>query len=129
MIAREEGSGTRSAFEDLVMGGESEISPKSIVQNSNGSVRQLVSDDVNAIGFISLGLVNDRVVALSLDGVAATRENVVNGTYSLFRPFLYVCKGKPVGVAKEFIDFTLSPEGQQVLEREGLIPIEGESVR
>jgi len=128
MIAREDGSGTRSAFEDLVMGKDYEISPKSIVQNSNGAVRQLVSDDVNAIGFISLGLVNDNVKALKLDGIAPTRENVINDSYPLYRPFLYVFVGTPEGLAKEFIDFTLSHEGQQLLESEGLIPvIEGNS--
>lgn len=121
IIAREEGSGTRSAFTELVMG-EAEISPKSIVQDSNGAVRLLVADDPNAIGFISLGLVNDKVKALHLDGIEATRENIMNGSYSLSRPFLFVTNGEPKGVAKEFIEFTLSTEGQKLLSDEGLIP-------
>lgn len=121
IIAREEGSGTRSAFTELVMG-EEEISPKSIVQDSNGAVRQLVGDDPNAIGFISLGLVNDKVKALHLDGIEATRENIINDSYRLSRPFLYVTNGEPSGVAKSFIDFTLSSEGQKLLSNEGLIP-------
>lgn len=121
IITREEGSGTRSAFTELVMG-KAEITPKAIVQDSNGAVRQLVADDPNAIGFISLGLVNDKVKALHLGGVAATRENIMNGSYSLSRPFLFVVSGKPAGLAKEFIDFTLSSEGQKLLSNEGLIP-------
>ncbi len=121
IIAREEGSGTRSAFTELVMG-KAEITPKAIVQDSNGAVRQLVSDDPNAIGFISLGLVNDKVKALQLDGIEATRENIINGSYSLSRPFLFVTNGEPTGVAKNFIDFTLSSEGQKILSNEGLIP-------
>ena len=121
VITREEGSGTRSAFESLVMG-ESRITPKAIVQNSNGAVRQLIADDPNAIGFISLGLVDSTVKALYLDGIKPSRENVINGSYSLYRPFLFVCNGEPTGLTKQFIDFVLSPEGQQILVHEGLIP-------
>lgn len=121
IIAREEGSGTRSAFTELLMG-KAEITPKAIVQDSNGAVRQLVAGDPNAIGFISLGLVNDKVKALHLDGIEATRENIMNGSYSLSRPFLFVTNGEPSGLAKKFIDFTLSLEGQKLLSNEGLIP-------
>jgi len=121
IIAREEGSGTRSAFAELVMG-EKEITPKAIVQDSNGAVRQLVADDPNAIGFISLGLVTDEVKALHLDGIEATRENIMNGSYRLSRQFLFVTDGEPTGVNRKFIDFTLSSEGQKLLSKEGLIP-------
>lgn len=120
VITREEGSGTRSAFEDLLMD-DIEIDPRSIVQDSNGTVRQLVGDDVNAIGYISLGLVNEKVKALELDGVAATRENVINGTYVLSRPYLFVTSSEPVGEVKKFIDFVLSAEGRALLDLEGLI--------
>lgn len=121
VITREEGSGTRSAFTELVMG-TTEITPRAIVQDSNGAVLQLVKDDPNAIGFISLGLVNPAVKALHLEGIAATRENVLNGSYNLTRPFLFVASSQPTGIAKQFIDFTLSPEGQTILSSEGLIP-------
>lgn len=121
IITREEGSGTRSAFTELVME-ETEITPKAIVQDSNGAVRQLVADDPNSIGFISLGLVNDKVKALHLDGIEATRDNISNGSYSLSRPFLFVTSGEPSAEAKKFIDFTLSSEGQKLLSNEGLIP-------
>jgi len=123
IIAREEGSGSRSAFEDLVMGG-CEISPRAIVQASNGAVRQLVSDDPNAIGFISLGLVEEGekpVKALCMQGVTPTRENVINGSYELFRPFLFVAREEPVGPAMRFIEFILSPEGRRILTSEGLV--------
>jgi len=121
LIAREEGSGTRSAFESLVMN-KIGITPKAIVQDSNGAVRQLVSDDPDAIGFLSLGLVNANVKALELDGVAATDAHVVDGTYKLSRPFLFVAASEPTGQAKEFVDFTLSAAGQKMLATEGLIP-------
>jgi len=121
VITREDGSGTRSSFESLVMGTE-RITPRAIVQDSNGAVRQLVSQDPNSIGFISLGLVDQTVKAVNLDNIEPTRENVINGSYGLFRPFLYVTKGEPAGLAKQFIDYTLSPEGQKILTDEGLIP-------
>ena len=130
VITREEGSGTRSAFEELIMEKDF-ITPKAIVQDSNGSVRLLVSDDIDSVGFISLGLVDAEkgqkpVKALYLDGIEATVENVKNGSYKLFRPFLFITMvdiGKePEGLTKQFIDFTISPEGQQILINEGLIP-------
>ncbi|MCE5196438.1 MAG: phosphate ABC transporter substrate-binding protein [Negativicutes bacterium] len=121
VITREEGSGTRSAFTELVMG-KTEITPRAIVQDSNGAVLQLVKDDPNAIGYISLGLVNQAVKALQLEGIAATKENVLNGSYNLTRPFLFICSKSPSGIAKQFIDFTLSPQGQTILNSEGLIP-------
>ncbi|MEI8201025.1 MAG: phosphate ABC transporter substrate-binding protein [Eubacteriales bacterium] len=125
VITREDGSGTRDAFVTLVMG-ESNITPRAIVQDSNGAVKQLVADDPNAVGFISLGLVDKTVKALELDGIAATRENVMNGSYNLSRPFLFVAQAEPTGQAKEFLDFVLSAQGQQMLVNEGLIsPSEG----
>jgi phosphate transport system substrate-binding protein len=121
IIAREEGSGTRSAFDSLVMN-DVRISPRSIIQDSNGSVRQLVASDKNSIGFISLGLTNESVKAIQIDGVAASWENVQNGSYTLYRPFIFVSNGPPTGESKRFIDFTLSEEGQNILITEGLIP-------
>jgi len=120
VVTREEGSGTRSAFEDLVME-DALIAPTAIVQDSNGAVRQLISNDPNAIGFISLGLVDSSVRALRLGGVEASWENITNGRYSLFRPFLFVTNGTPEGMAKAFIDYSLSAEGQRLLLNEGLV--------
>jgi phosphate transport system substrate-binding protein len=121
VITREDGSGTRAAFVSLVMD-KTEITPRAIVQDSNGAIRQLVADDPNSIGFISLGLVDKTVKALELGGVAATRENVINGSYGLSRPFLFIARSQPTGQTKQFIDFTLSAEGQRLLANEGLIP-------
>ncbi len=125
VITREEGSGTRSAFEDLVMG-DVEINPRSIVQDSNGTVRQLVGDDINAIGYISLGLVNENVKAIKLNGVSATHDNVINGTYNLSRPFLFVANVKPDGDIGKFIEFVLSEEGKALLDAEGLVTFSNE---
>ena len=124
VIAREEGSGTRSAFEEMVMDGR-RISPRSIIQDSNGAVRQIVSSDPYSIGFISLGLVEigERPVkAVQIGGIEPSRENVIDGSYTLFRSFLFVAREEPADYAMHFIDFIRSPEGHRVLVAEGLIP-------
>ena len=120
VITREEGSGTRGAFEDMLME-DSFITSRAIVQNTNGSVRQLVSNDVNSIGFLSLGLADNTVKALALGNVEPTWENVLHGRYTLYRPFYFVSAEDPVDYIKEFIDFTMSDEGQQLLMLEGLV--------
>jgi len=121
VISREEGSGTRGAFEELVMK-TVEVWPGCLVQDSNGSVRVTVAQDKYAIGYISLGLVNDSVKALSLDAIEPTFDNASSGKYSLVRPFLFVLKNEPQGLAKQFIDYVLSEEGQRMLREEGLVP-------
>lgn len=119
-VTREEGSGTRGAFEELVMG-DAKILTTAMVQDSNGSIREVISNDPGAIAYISLGLVNEKVKALQIDGIAATGENVLSGTYPFSRPFLFVTMGEPLGLAKEFIEYVLSPESQATLIEEGLI--------
>lgn len=102
--------------------GKTRIFRGAITEDSNGTVREIVAHDPYAIGFISLGLVNDKVRALALDGVAATDENIEAGRYKLVRPFLFVSRGEPTGLAKEFVDFVLSAEGQDLVKKEGLLP-------
>jgi phosphate transport system substrate-binding protein len=122
LVTREEGSGTREAFQKLVMG-KAEISPESLVQDSNGAIRQVVSSDPNAIGYISLGLVNEKVKALSISGVQPSAAHIENGQYTLVRPFLFVFNTEPSGEAKSFLDFVLSPGAQKLLEKEGLVAV------
>ncbi len=122
VVTREEGSGTRGAFQELVMG-KTRILRDAITEDSNGTVREIVANDPHSIGFISLGLVNDQVRALALDGVEASEANIVAGRYKLVRPFLFLTKGQPTGAAKEFIDFVLSEEGQALVKKEGLVPV------
>ncbi len=122
VVTREEGSGTRGAFQELVMG-KTRIFRGAITEDSNGTVREIVAHDPAAIGFISLGLVNSQVRALALDGAAASDDNIRNGSYRLVRPFLFVSRGEPTGLAKQFVDFVLSAEGQALIEKEGLLPI------
>lgn len=122
LVTREEGSGTRESFQHFIMG-KTEISLAALVQDSNGAIRQVVADDPNAIGYISLGLVNHRVKALQIDGVEASVENIKKRRYQFVRPFLFVFKTQPQGIAKNFLDYILSPEGQKLLVQEGLVSV------
>jgi phosphate transport system substrate-binding protein len=122
VVTREEGSGTRESFQKFVMGKE-DISLGALVQDSNGAVRQVISSDPNAIGYISLGLVNNQVKALRISGIQPNLTNVYSGKYTLVRPFLFVFDGEPVGEAKSFLDFVLSPQPQKLLLKEGLVPV------
>jgi len=120
LITREEGSGTREAFMQKVMD-KSRISGKALTQGSNGAVKELVKHDPCAIGYMSLGLVHGELNMVHVDGVAPTVAEVTAGRYPLVRPFLFVTKGPPGEKAQRFIDFILSPRGQAMLEREGLV--------
>ncbi len=120
VVSREEGSGTRGAFDELVLKG-ADVAPRAIVQDSNGAVRQTVSQDKMGIGYISLGLVDNTVKAVTVDGVTPTVENARAGKYTLVRPFLFVYKGQMVPDAKAFADFVLGDEGQKILAAEGLV--------
>jgi phosphate transport system substrate-binding protein len=122
LITREEGSGTREAFEHLVMG-KQEITPAALVQDSNGSVREIVAGDPYSLGYISAGLVDHRVKALAIDGVLPTRENIETHAYKLVRRFLLVARAEPAGPCKAFVGFVLGPNGQKILENEGLVGV------
>jgi len=121
-VTREEGSGTRGAFEEMVMG-KREIAPRALVQDSNGAVREIVASDPDALGYISLGLLDPRVRGLAVDGVLPTHDAIVGKRYAIVRPFLFLSREAPSGSAGAFIDFVLGPEGQRLLGLEGLIPV------
>lgn len=114
LFTREEGSGTRDAFQEMVMGKDKKISSKAGVLNATGALRTAVAGDVNGIGYISLGSLNKSVKALKIDGVEATEATILDETYKIARPFLYLTKGEPEGIVKAYIDFVLSPEGQKI---------------
>lgn len=120
LITREEGSGTRESFVHLVMGKEN-ITHVALTQESNGAVKALVKGDPAAIGYMSLGLVGKELNDVSVDGAEPNAKNVLAGEYKLVRPFLFVTKGTVRPGATKFIDYVLSPEGQKILEAEGLI--------
>ena len=122
VITREEGSGTRGAFEEILMG-EAMITDLALRQDSNGAVRVIVNSDPAAIGYMSLGIVGDLVKPLALDGVYPTVQAAVGGEYFLVRPFLFLWLGQLSPPAREFVEFVLFPEAQALLAGEGLIPV------
>ena len=130
-ITREEGSGTRASFEEKVMvaampkgkDGKAEpaaFAPDALVQDSNGSVREIVASDPVAIGYISSGLVDERVAAVALNGATPTEAAIRSGKYPVVRQFLFLTNGEATGTAKEFINYVLSDSGQSALVEEGL---------
>lgn len=121
-VTREEGSGTRGSFEELVMKNE-EIYDGIMVQDSNGSVKEVVATDPYAIGYISLGLVDNRVRALSINGIYASVENIKTKKYKIVRPFLFLTYGDINDNVIIFINFVISKDGQNILKKEGLIGI------
>jgi phosphate transport system substrate-binding protein len=120
-VSREEGSGTRGAFEELVMGGDT-IDDATMVQDSNGSVREVVATDPYAIGYLSLGIVDARVTTVAIDGVKPSPVTIHEKHYKIVRPFLYLTMGTPSEAAQLFIRYVLSDAGQSILLKEGLIP-------
>jgi phosphate transport system substrate-binding protein len=120
VVSREAGSGTRSSFEDIVTG--IRLTPNAIVQDSNGTIRETVANDAYAIGYLSHGLVNDRIKSITVDGNPCTTEAIMAGKYVLARPIYLLTKGAPAGAAKGFIDYVLSPAGQDLIRQDGLIP-------
>jgi phosphate transport system substrate-binding protein len=119
-VTREEGSGTRGAFEEMVMA-DMMISDACLVQDSNGAVREIIATTQQGIGYISVGLVDDREKALAINGIEPTLANLITCKYRFTRPFLLLVKEEPTGIIKAFIDYALSDKGQGILKAEGLI--------
>lgn len=123
VISREDGSGTRGAFielfEILEKGADGSktdrTSPEASVMGKTDAMLQAVAGDPAAIGYVSLGSLNDSVKAVNIDGNVASAENMLSGSYKISRPFNIATKGVPEGLAKDFIDFILSAEGQAVV--------------
>ncbi|HHX68611.1 MAG: substrate-binding domain-containing protein [Miniphocaeibacter sp.] len=130
VISREEGSGTRSAFVELA-GVQDEnkndlTSEEAFIQNNTEAVMTAIAGDKNAIGYISLGSLNDTVKALNIDGVEVSSENVANGSYKIARPFNIVTNDDSNEVVNDFITYILSKDGQDIVEKEGYIKSESE---
>lgn len=128
VVSREDGSGTRGAFIEL-FGIEQKKDGKKIdlttenaaITNSTAVMMTTVAGNKDAIGYISLGSLNNTVKALKIDGAEASAANVKNGSYKISRPFNIVTKGEPKPIAKDFISFIMSKEGQEVVSKAGYI--------
>ena len=132
VVTREDGSGTRGAFIEL-FGLEEKNSDgekvdlttqNAIVTNSTSVMLTTVAEDGSAIGYASLGSLNDIVKVVEIDGAEATVENIKDGSYKVSRPFNIVTKDDTNEAAKDFINFILSSEGQAIVEKSGYIPLD-----
>ena len=119
VVTREDGSGTRGAFVELFgiedADGNDAITQSAEISNSTSVVMTTVAGNPDAIGYISLGSLDDTVKALEIDGVAATVENINNGTYKVYRPFNIVTKEGLSETAQDFVNFIMSEQGQAIV--------------
>ena len=94
-----------------------------IIQDSNGTIRETVANDTHAIGYLSHGLLNEKIKAIHYNGCPCDTEEIIKGNYALVRPIYLLTQGEPQGAVKDFIDHILSSEGQQVIKTSGLVPV------
>lgn len=124
VVSREDGSGTRDAFQEIVGYTSEELYKESIIGDGSGNIKTTVAGNNHAIGFISFEYIDDSVNAVKIDDIAPIAENVKNGEYKLSRPFLLVYKEENLKEnGNKLIDFILSKEGQNIVEESGLIRI------
>lgn len=131
VVSREDGSGTRGAFIELLGIEEKDANGEKMdmttedakITNSTSVMMTTVEGDVNAIGYISLGSLNESVTAVKVDGAEATADNVAAGTYKVQRPFNIATNGTPSEAAQDFINFIMSKEGQAVVADNGYIAV------
>ena len=127
VVSREDGSGTRGAFIELtgVKQDDQDLTTvEAIITNSTEVMMTTVVGDENAIGYASMGSMNDTVKAVNVGGIEPTAENVKNGSYALSRPFNIATKDTVSDVAQDFINFIMSADGQAVIEDKGYIAID-----
>lgn len=132
VVSREDGSGTRSAFVELTDVEEKDkdgnkidnTTDEAIISNSTEIVMTTVAGNKNAVGYISLGSLNDTVKGVNIDGVEPTADNIVNGKYSLSRPFNIVTKDGLSDVAQDFISFIMSEDGQKIISENGYVEVD-----
>ena len=131
VMSREDGSGTRGAFIELFGIEEEENGEKvdkttdeASITNSTSVMMSSVANDANAIGYISLGSLNDTVKAVKIDGAEASVDNVKNGSYKVVRPFNIVLGKKTSDAANDFVNYIMSADGQKIIEDNGYIPVD-----
>ena len=123
VVSREDGSGTRDGFQEKVGFESEELIKDAQISDGSGNIKSTVEGNVNAIGYISFGYVDEAVNAVKVDGVEINHETVANNEYVIARPFILVNKDCISDNAQALIDFILSDEGQSILEEKGFIRV------
>jgi phosphate transport system substrate-binding protein len=123
VYSREEGSGTRATFMEFTEIEEGEFAADASIQQGNSAMRAAVAGDPYGIAYISLGYVDSTVAPAKIDGAEGTVENVLAGTYPFQRILWMFTNGAPSELEQAYLDYVMSPEGQQIVEEEGFIAI------
>ena len=124
VVSREDGSGSRDAFQEIVDYSSSELVRSAIIASGNGNIKTTVAMNKHAVGFISFEYIDESISTVDINGVEATAENVLQQTYSLSRPFLFVYKEEHLSTeGQQFIEYILSPKGQNIVSEAGVIPL------
>lgn len=124
VVSREDGSGSRDAFQEIVDYSSGELIRNAIIASGNGNIKTTVANNKHAVGFISFEYIDESISTIDINGVEATAENVLQEKYSLSRPFLFVYKeGQLTDAGQRFIDFILSEDGQLIAAEAGAIPV------
>lgn len=123
VVSREDGSGSRDAFQEIVGYESGELIRNAIVASGNGNIKTTVATNKHAVGFISFEYIDESVSATSINGVEPTPQNVLDGQYELSRPFLFVHQPDLAQPAVDFTEFILSADGQEIVESVGAIPL------
>jgi phosphate transport system substrate-binding protein len=124
VVSREDGSGSRDSFQEIVDFSSGELVRSAIIASGNGNIKTTVATNKHAVGFISFEYIDESISTIDINGVEATADNVLQQKYKLSRPFLFVNKEENLTDAgQQFIDFILSPDGQVVVSETGAIPI------
>ena len=127
VISREDGSGTRSAFIELTGVEQDDVdmtTVDAVITNSTAVMLTSVAGDPAAIGYVSMGSLNETVKAVSVDGNAATVEGIKDGSYTLARPFVVTTYGEVGEIAQDLLNYIMSAEGQAIINEEGYIAID-----
>ncbi|MCH1624207.1 phosphate ABC transporter substrate-binding protein [Ferdinandcohnia quinoae] len=124
VVSREDGSGSRDAFQEIVGYSSGELVKSAIIASGNGNIKTTVAGNKHAVGFISFEYIDSSISTIDINGVEATADNVLQQKYSLSRPFLFVHKEDQLTDAgKQFIEYILSPDGQAIVAETGAIPL------
>ncbi|GGA46869.1 phosphate ABC transporter substrate-binding protein [Psychrobacillus lasiicapitis] len=124
VVSREDGSGSRDAFQEIVDYSSGELIRNAIIASGNGNIKTTVANNKHAVGFISFEYIDETISTIDINGVEANAANVLQEKYSLSRPFLFVYKeGQLTDAGQRFIDFILSEDGQLIAEEAGAIRV------
>ena len=122
VVSRDAASGTFEVFNEKVLTG-AKLTESALMQASNLEIARTVEQTPGGIGYVGLGYISDKVKVLKVNGVTPSEQTVRNGSYPLARPLYMYTNGAPKGLAKSFIDFILSNEGQKIVRDNGFVPV------